>query len=131
MHPQTLECFETSTARSDLPDAVRQVLPRLRDPEFTKILLITLPEATPVHEAALLQKDLGRAGISPFGWVINQSLTPLQVSDPVLWAKRESESSYIHEVVETTCGERCPAALDEGSFEPARVAAHANERCAS
>jgi arsenite/tail-anchored protein-transporting ATPase len=30
---------------------VRKLLPRLRDPKFTKVLLVTLPEATPVHEA--------------------------------------------------------------------------------
>lgn len=91
---------QVSRTMSNLPDSVRQLLPRLRDPEFTKVLLVTLPEATPVHEAALLQKDLERAGITPFGWVINQSLTPLEVRDPVLSAKRESESPYIREVVE-------------------------------
>lgn len=91
---------QVSHIMSDLPDSVRYVLPRLRDPKFTKILLVTLPEATPVHEAAMLQKDLERAGITPFGWVINQSLTPLDVRDPVLSAKRESESIYISEVRE-------------------------------
>jgi arsenite-transporting ATPase len=91
---------QVSRTLSDLPEFIRYVLPRLRDPEFTKILLITLPEATPVHEAALLQKDLKRAGITPFGWVVNQSLTPLQVCDPVLLAKRESETPYINEIHE-------------------------------
>lgn len=91
---------QVSHTISDLPDSVRRVLPRLRDPEFTRVLLVTLPEATPVHEAELLQKDLERAGITPFGWVINQSFTPLIVSDPVLSVKRESESAYIREVVE-------------------------------
>lgn len=57
---------------SDMPEAVRSLLPRLRDPEFTRVLLVTLPEATPVHEAARLQDDLLRAGITPFAWVINQ-----------------------------------------------------------
>jgi arsenite-transporting ATPase len=85
---------------SNMPETVRELLPRLRDPEFTRILLVTLPEATPVHEAARLQNDLARAGITPFGWVINQSLTPLTVSDPVLQAKRQSESPYIREVQE-------------------------------
>ena len=37
---------------SDMPEAVRELLPRLRDPAFTKVLIVTLPEATPVHEAA-------------------------------------------------------------------------------
>ncbi len=36
---------------SYIPDSVRRLLPQLRDPDFTKILIVTLPEATPVHEA--------------------------------------------------------------------------------
>ena len=46
-------------------------LMRLRDPTFTRVLLVTLAETTPVHEAAALQVDLRRSGIEPFGWVIN------------------------------------------------------------
>jgi len=80
------------------PEEVRRLLPRLRDPAFTKILLVTLPEATPVHEAAALQRDLERADIRPFGWVINQSLTPLKVSDPVLVRRRASEARFHAEV---------------------------------
>jgi len=80
------------------PEEVRRLLPRLRDEAFTKILLVTLPEATPVHEAAALQRDLERAGIRPFGWVINQSLTPLTVTDPVLVRRRESEARFHAEV---------------------------------
>lgn len=91
---------QVSHTMSDLPDSVRHVLPRLRDPEFTQVLPVTLPEATPVHEAALLHRDLKRAGIMPFGWVINQSLTPLDVNDRVLAAKRASEATYIREVGE-------------------------------
>jgi arsenite-transporting ATPase len=80
------------------PEDVRQLLPRLRDPEFTRILLVTLAEATPVHEAAALQADLGRAGIRPFAWVINQSLSPLTVTDPLLRQRRAVEARYLHEV---------------------------------
>ena len=57
-----------------IPESVRTLLPRLRDDVYTKILIVTLPEATPVHEAAQLQQDLERAGIRPFAWIINQSL---------------------------------------------------------
>jgi arsenite-transporting ATPase len=77
---------------------VLELLPRLRDPEFTAVILCTHAEATPVHEAAALQADLRRAGIEPFGWVINQSLTPLAVRDPVLVARRAQEGRYIDEV---------------------------------
>jgi len=80
------------------PEEVRRLLPRLRDASFTKILLVTLPEATPVHEAAALQRDLERADIRPFAWVINQSLTPLKVTDPVLVRRRESEGRFHVEV---------------------------------
>lgn len=83
---------------SRMPESVRQLLPRLRDPAFTRVLLVTLPEATPVHEARALQEDLARAGIAPFAWVVNQSLTPVAVRDPVLAARRSAERPYLDEV---------------------------------
>jgi arsenite-transporting ATPase len=85
---------------SQMPESVRELLPRLRDPEFSKVLIVTLPEATPVHEAASLQRDLLRAGITPFAWVINQSLAPLSLTDPMLRARRFHERSFIQEVSE-------------------------------
>lgn len=90
---------EVSRSMSDIPETVRQLLPRLRDSGFTKVFLVTLPEATPVHEALALQKDLRRAGIEPAGWIINQSLAPLSVTDPILVQRRTRESRYIEEVV--------------------------------
>jgi arsenite-transporting ATPase len=85
---------------SQMPESVQQLLPRLRDPEFTRVLIVTLPEATPVHEAAQLQGDLVRADITPYAWVINQSLTPLKVTDPGLQSRRQQEVPYINEVVQ-------------------------------
>jgi arsenite-transporting ATPase len=81
-----------------MPDAVRGLLPRLRDPRFTRVLLVTLPEATPVHEARALQGDLARAEIVPFAWVVNQSLAPVATRDPVLAARRRAERPYLEEV---------------------------------
>jgi len=89
---------EVTRQASQMPESVEHLLPRLRDPEFTRVLLVTLPEATPVHEAAQLQQDLRRAGISPFAWVINQSLTTLPISDPVLRGRQRNEAKYIREV---------------------------------
>jgi arsenite-transporting ATPase len=83
---------------SDAPEEVRNLLPRLRDPSFTRILLVTLAEATPVHEAAQLERDLARAEIKPFAWIINQCLTPLSVTDPVLVRRRAEEARYVREV---------------------------------
>ena len=60
--------------------------------------IATLPEATPVHEAAQLQEDLRRAGIEPFAWVINQSLARTESVDPLLRARAAQEAPYIAEV---------------------------------
>jgi len=80
------------------PEAVQRLLPRLRDPDYTRVLLVTVPEATPIHEAMQLERDLARADITPFAWVINQSLTPLEVTDPVLGSRRAHEQRYVREI---------------------------------
>ncbi|MEP6670339.1 MAG: arsenical pump-driving ATPase [Chthoniobacter sp.] len=85
-------------ARDTIPEEVRELLPRLRDPEFTRVLLVTLPEATPVHEAATLQEDLRRAGIEPFAWVINQSFAESGTTDPLLVRRGANELPYLREV---------------------------------
>ena len=87
-------------ARSTQPEEVLKLLERLRDPDYTHMLLVTLPEATPVHEAAALQEDLRRARIEPFAWVINQSLLHSGSCDPLLQRREHSEHRYIREVVD-------------------------------
>ena len=77
---------------------VSGLLPRLRDPAFARLLICTVAEATPVHEAAQLQDDLARAGITPTAWVVNQSLTPLTVTNPLLVARRNREARYLDEI---------------------------------
>ena len=91
---------EVTRQAKAVPEAVLQLLPRLRDPRFTRIVLCALAEATPVHEAAALQADLRRAGIEPYAWVITQSLLPLAVSDPLLAARRRQELTYVDEVMQ-------------------------------
>ena len=89
---------EVSRTMSDMPEAVRRLLPRLRDAAFTRVLLVTLPEATPVHEAARLQDDLLRAGIKPFAWVVNQTFSQEGFRDPVLVERGVRELPFIAEV---------------------------------
>ncbi|MDZ4849769.1 MAG: arsenical pump-driving ATPase [Pirellulaceae bacterium] len=91
---------EVTRQSNQMPESVEQLLPRLRDADFTRVLIVTLPEATPVHEAASLQRDLRRAEIEPYAWVINQSLSPLSISDPLLQERQLHEQSYIREVME-------------------------------
>ena len=106
---------EVTRQTSGMPEAVKNLLPRLRDKQFTRVLLVTLPEATPVHEAAQLQRDLRRAEIEPYAWIINNSLCPLTVTDPLLVERQKQEARYIHEVVN---GQASRTALIAWQLEP-------------
>lgn len=80
--------------------AVRMVTPmmRLQDPQQTKVLIVTLPETTPVLEAARLQEDLKRAGITPYAWVVNASLAATETTHPLLVARAATEAREIAQV---------------------------------
>jgi arsenite-transporting ATPase len=95
---------EVTRQSNQMPESVEHLLPRLRDPEYTRVLIVTLPEATPVHEAAQLQRDLRRAEIEPYAWIINQCLAPLALTDRVLRRRQKHEGRYISEVVAEHAG---------------------------
>jgi arsenite-transporting ATPase len=90
---------EAGRQAGTVPPEVEALLARLKDPAFTQVLIVTLPEATPVHEAAALQADLRRAGIEPAAWVANASLAAAGVSDPVLAARAATETRYLEEII--------------------------------
>lgn len=92
---------EVERTQGEIPEAVKALLPRLRDKDFTHVFVVTLPEATPVHEAARLQIDLRRAGIEPYAWVINQSLLASGTLNPILMERGAYEVPYIKLVTET------------------------------
>ena len=71
---------------------------QLQNPKRTKVLIVTLPETTPVLEAARLQDDLRRAGIEPWAWVINHSLTTTTVNSPLLQRRATQEWPQIEAV---------------------------------
>lgn len=73
-------------------------LMRLQDPNYTQIVLVTLPETTPVIQAQELQEDLRRANIEPYAWIINKSLLHSSTSDPLLIARMESEDLQIKKI---------------------------------
>jgi arsenite-transporting ATPase len=68
-------------------------LMRLQDPDYTKVILVALPETTPVSEAASLQDDLRRARIEPWGWVVNRSLARTGTTDPLLQRRIMGEAA--------------------------------------
>jgi len=77
--------------------AARVVTPlmRLQDGEYTRIILVTLPEVTPVSQAAALQDDLRRAHIEPHAWVLNKSVLASGTRDPLLQARLSGERRQI------------------------------------
>jgi arsenite-transporting ATPase len=85
-HRQMVQEFEGhGSARVVTP------LMRLQDAAYTKIILVTLPEVTPVSQAAALQDDLRRAGIEPYAWVLNKSVSAAGTHDPLLAARLSGE----------------------------------------
>ena len=75
-------------------------LMRLQDAAYTKIILVTLPEVTPVSQAAALQEDLRRANIEPYAWVLNKSVLAAGTHDPLLAARLVGERKQIKRMVE-------------------------------
>lgn len=73
---------------------------RLQDPELTKLVLVTLPETTPVLEARQFEQDLARAGLHPWAWVVNQSLAAARTSSPLLQARAAAEVDHLRVVAE-------------------------------
>ena len=95
---------EIERSQGDVPEAVQNLLPKLRDPDRTEVLIVTLAETTPVHEAMRLESDLERAGISSKWWIINSSLYATQTTNKTLRAKASNEIEWINKVDEHSNG---------------------------
>ncbi|EQD71205.1 ycgA, partial [mine drainage metagenome] len=61
-------------------------------------MVVTLAETTPVAEATRLVDDLARAGITPYGWVVNNTLDPSGTTDPVLVARAGLQGPQVDRV---------------------------------
>ena len=96
---------EISRSSGEIPESVRNLLPKLRDEAYTSIVITTLPETTPVLEASRLEDDLLRANISIHWWVINQSFYITDTKDPVLAKKAQEELVWIQKVKELSNGQ--------------------------
>ena len=73
-------------------------LMRLQDPELTKVIIVTLAETTPVLEAVGLERELERAQIHPWAWVINNSLAAARPTAPLLRRRAVAELPEIDKV---------------------------------
>lgn len=88
---------EIQRTKGEIPAAVKRLLPRLKSDE-TEVIIVTLPEATPVYEALRLEDDLQRAGISAKWWVVNQSLYGTNTTNPMLAAKAAGEVEWFNRI---------------------------------
>ena len=75
-------------------------LMRLRDPDLTHVVIVTLPDTTPVLEAEGLQADLIRADIHPWAWVVNASLAAAHPTAPLLARRAAAEVPHLARVRE-------------------------------
>lgn len=95
------QSYTKEIARStggDIPEHAKKLLPQIRNPKETSVIIVTLAEATPVLEASRLQDDLRRALIEPDWWIINQSLFATKTRDSILMAKAQTEQDWIKDV---------------------------------
>ncbi|MEX0685005.1 MAG: TRC40/GET3/ArsA family transport-energizing ATPase [Balneolales bacterium] len=70
----------------------------LQDPEYSKLLIVTLPETTPITEAAQLQEDLRRSNIEPYAWIANQSMSATELTDPLLKRRAVEEVPLLQKI---------------------------------
>lgn len=95
---------EIQRSQGDIPESVKKLLPKLRNDDETEVIIVTLAETTPVHEAMRLDEDLRRAGINNKWWVINSSLFAAKTTNAVLKAKASNEITWINKVNEISNG---------------------------
>lgn len=89
---------EVAHTTGSVPESVVKLLPRLQDKQQTEIVMVTLPEATPVYESMRLNDDLNRAHLAHKWWVVNQSMLATQTTNPCLLARAHSEGEWITKV---------------------------------
>lgn len=89
---------EIKRSKGDIPESVKNLLPRLRNADETEVIIITLAETTPVYEAMRLEADLKRAGMNSKWWIINSSLYATSTTNKTLKAKASNEIEWINKV---------------------------------
>lgn len=89
---------EVERTSGEVPESITRLLPILQDHNQTEVVMVTLPENTPVYESIRLQEDLDRAGIEHTWWVVNNSLLSTGTTNETLLARAKSEEEWIQRV---------------------------------
>lgn len=85
-----------------------------RTPAYTKILVVTLPETTPVLEASVLEDNLQRWHPA-WAWVMNQSLA---AASTVAAAPSQEEQGHIDSGAATRHPASHPPPATRGTHRP-------------
>lgn len=111
---------EVERSSGEVPIAIQKLLPRLRNKEETEVLMVTLPETTPVYESMRLDEDLERAKIAHTWWLVNQSMLATNTQNAILKARSFNELEWIEKVSDLSKGK---FAVEEWqpNFSPLRV----------
>ena len=85
--------YHREVSRQGGSTGLHEVTPmmQLQDPKQTKVLIVTLAETTPVLEAVNLQGELRRAGIEPWGWIVNNSIAAADACSTLLQQRAQNE----------------------------------------
>lgn len=113
---------EIQRTKGEIPESVKRLLPRLKSDE-TEVLIVSLPEATPVYEALRLEDDLKRAGIAAKWWVVNQSLYGTNTTNPMLAAKAAGEAEWLNRIDEHAGGKFALITWSAGEIKGDRLLA--------
>lgn len=111
---------EVERSSGEIPVSIQKLLPRLQNKEETEVLMVTLPETTPVYESMRLDEDLNRAKIAHTWWLVNQSMFAAETQNKLLKARSFNELEWIEKVSELSNGH---FAVEEWqpNFSPLRV----------
>jgi arsenite-transporting ATPase len=96
-HRQMMREYGDTDGAAAKPHVITPLM-RLQDPQHTKIILVTLPEVTPVSQASALQDDLRRAQIEPYAWVVNKSMGAAGTTDPLLTMRIMGEQKQMQRI---------------------------------
>ncbi|MEG0619259.1 MAG: arsenical pump-driving ATPase [Bacilli bacterium] len=91
---------EVEKTSGEVPESITKLLPRLQNHEETEVIMVTLPETTPVYESMRLDKDLDRADIAHNWWIVNQSMLATHTTNRLLKTRAMNEVEWINKVAE-------------------------------
>ena len=95
---------EMERTAGEVPESIQKLLPRLQNKDETEVLMVTLPEATPVYESMRLDEDLDRTEIAHTWWLVNQSMYATETTNDVLKSRAINELEWIDKVKDLSNG---------------------------